>query len=245
MESPEPALFLDKVFFSYEKTLVLEDVSLTIYEGDFIGIFGPNGGGKTTLLQLIMGFFPPDQGNISLWGNAHQKKSSLIGYVPQITRFDKKFPITVDEVVQMGFLSKLSFLGFLKPYYKQEALEALEKVGMVSFKNHSFGALSGGQAQRVLIARALVSKPKLLILDEPTASVDPQAEENILQILNSLKGSMTILMVTHNLQTILHKVKKLLCVHKHVHTLCPSEVCEHFGLGLYHSPLIKKGVSQR
>jgi len=245
MESPKPALFLDKVFFSYEKTPILEDVSLTICEGDFIGIFGPNGGGKTTLLQLIMGFLSPNQGSIALWGNSPQKNSSLIGYVPQITRFDKKFPITVEEVVQMGFLSKLSIWGSLKPCHKQAVLETLEKVGMTSFKNHSFGDLSGGQAQRVLIARALVSKPKLLILDEPTASVDPQAEKDILQILTSLKGSMTILMVTHDLQTILQKVGKLLCVHRHVHTLCPSEVCEHFGLGLYHSPLIKKEVSPK
>src|SRR3989339_1010 len=112
---------------------------------------------------------------------------------------------------------------------------------MLAFKNHSFGKLSGGQAQRVLIARALASNPKLLILDEPTASIDPQAEEEILQILKSLKGNITILMVTHDLQTIIQNVEKLLCVHRHVHVLSPSEVCEHFGLGLYHSPLIKKG----
>ena len=238
-----PALLLDQVFFSYEKTPILENVTLTIQEGDFVGIFGPNGGGKTTLLQLIMGLLKQDQGKIELWGNSPKNTHPNIGYVPQIARFDKQFPITVEEVVQMGCLSKVSFLGTLKPYYKQIALEALEKVGMLSFKNHSFGKLSGGQAQRVLIARALASEPKLLILDEPTASVDPQAEEEILQILTSLKGSITILMVTHDLQTILQKVEKLLCVHRHVHLLSPSEICEHFGLGLYHSPLIKKGFS--
>ena len=241
MEKSPPALLLKNLFFSYDKTLILENVSLTIQEGDFIGIFGPNGGGKTTLLQLIMGFLHPNQGNIILWGSTPQKNSPLIGYVPQITRFDKEFPITVEEVVQMGCLSKLSLWGTLPPHLKQSALDSLEKVGMASFKNHSFGQLSGGQAQRVLIARALVSNPKLLILDEPTASVDPKAEEEILQILTDLKGSMTILMVTHDLQTILHKVEKLLCVHRHVHIFSPSEVCEHFGLGLYHSPLIKKG----
>ncbi len=238
-----PALILKNISFSYDKTSILENVNLTIDEGDFIGIFGPNGGGKTTLLQLIMGFLEPNQGKISLWGNSPQENTSFIGYVPQIARFDKQFPITVEEVVQMGCLSKLSFFGTLKPYYKQLVLDSLEKVGMSSFKNNSFGDLSGGQAQRVLIARALVSNPKLLILDEPTASVDPQAEEEIMKILTSLKGSVTILMVTHDLQTILQKVEKLLCVHKHIHTLSPTEVCEHFGLGLYHSPLIKKGFS--
>jgi zinc transport system ATP-binding protein len=235
------AITLDNVSFSYDNTPVLENVSLSIQEGDFVGIFGPNGGGKTTLLQLIMGFLSPTEGKVSLWNAPPEKALSQIGYVPQIARFDKQFPITVEEVVLMGCLSQLSSWGTLKLQHRQLALEALKQVGMESFKDHSFGNLSGGQAQRVLIARALASKPKLLILDEPTASVDPEAEEAILQILTSLKKSITILMVTHDLQTIVQKVEKLLCVHRHIHLLSPSEVCEHFGLGLYHSPLIKKG----
>lgn len=236
---PSPAIIVDQVNFSYHNTSVLENVSLSIYEGDFVAVFGPNGGGKTTLLQLIMGLLEPTQGSISLWGKTPGKNRPHIGYVPQIARFDKQFPITVEEVVQMGCLSKLSFWGTLKAQEKQTALEALEKVGMTDFRHRSFGQLSGGQAQRVLIARALASHPKLLILDEPTASVDPKAEEEILQILSSLQGSLTILMVTHDLQTIIKKVEKLLCVHRHAHMFSPSEVCEHFGLGLYHSPLIK------
>ncbi len=241
MQRPDPAIFLEDVFFSYEKTPVLENVNLSIEDGDFVGIFGPNGGGKTTLLQLIMGFLSPSKGKVSLWGKSPEENLSHIGYVPQIARFDKQFPITVEEVVQMGCLSKISFWGTLNAHHKQLALDALTQVGMADFKDHSFGKLSGGQAQRVLIARALASKPKLLILDEPTASVDPDAEEEILKILHALKGTITILMVTHDLQTIVHKVGKLLCVHRHIHLLSPSEVCEHFGLGLYHSPIIKKG----
>ncbi len=237
----KPAIVLENVSFSYDTTPVLENVSLSIQEGDFVGIFGPNGGGKTTLLQIIMGFLHPSEGKVSLWNDLPEKALSRIGYVPQIARFDKQFPITVEEVVLMGCLSHLSFWGTLKPKHKQIALDALKQVGMESFKDHCFGNLSGGQAQRVLIARALASEPKLLILDEPTASVDPEAEEAILQILTKLKGSITILMVTHDLQTIVQKVEKLLCVHRHIHLLSPSEVCEHFGLGLYHSPLIKKG----
>lgn len=235
-----PAVSLQNVFFAYEKNLILEKVDFTIEEGDFVGIFGPNGGGKTTLLQLVMGLLKPDRGEILLWGASPLKNQALIGYVPQIARFDKQFPITVEEVVQMGFLSRLSFWGGLQSEHKKSCLEALEKVGMLDFKDHSFGRLSGGQAQRVLIARALTSSPKLLILDEPTASVDPEAEADILTLLSSLKGTMTILMVTHDLPTIVHKVGRLLCVHRHVHLLSPSEICEHFGLGLYHSPLIKK-----
>lgn len=238
--SEHPAVLLDKVFFSYEKTLILENATLSIHQGDFVGIFGPNGGGKTTFLKLLMGFLKPDSGKIQLFGQPVEKSRPRIGYVPQITKLDKQFPITVEEVVQMGCLSKTTLFGTLKQESKDISLSALEQVGLADLKNRSFGTLSGGQAQRVLIARALASNPKILILDEPTASVDPKAEEEIIKILSSLKGTMTLLMVTHDLQTILKQVEKLLCIHRHIHMLSPSEVCEHVGLGLYHSPLIKK-----
>ena len=238
--TPIPALALDKVFFSYGKTLILNNVNILINPGEFVGIFGPNGGGKTTLLKLIMGFLKQDSGTVSLFGRPPEESRSLIGYVPQSNKVDRQFPITVEEVVQMGCLSKIRFLGTLNPIYKKKALQALEQVGMLDKRHESFGQLSGGQAQRVLIARALAGDPKILLLDEPTASVDPNAEQEILSILSSLKGSITILMVTHDLQTILQKTEKLLCVHRDVHTLPPSSVCQHFGLGLYHSPLVIK-----
>ncbi len=237
-----PAILLDNVSFSYEKAPILSNVTLSISQGEFIGIFGPNGGGKTTLLKILMGFLIQDQGNISILGSSPTKARPQIGYVPQITKLDKQFPVTAEEVVQMGCLSQANFLGKLSSSTKKKALDALEKVGMLDKKDVSFGKLSGGQAQRVLIARALASDPKILLLDEPTASVDPIAEEEILSLLSSLKGSMTILMVTHDLQTILKDVEKLLCVHRDIHCLLPSEVCEHFGLGLYHSPIIKKSL---
>lgn len=239
-----PTISLKNVFFSYDKTVVLEGVNLTLYEGDFVAIFGPNGGGKTTLLKLLTGFLKPQTGQISVLGQTPEEARTQIGYVPQTTRLDKQFPITVEEIVQMGCLSKASFWGTLSKEQKKDALQALEKVGLLEIKDRAFGTLSGGQAQRVLIARALVSQPKILLLDEPTASVDPQAEEEILSILDSLKGKMTILMVTHDLQTILHRTESLVCVHRHVHLFSPSQVCEHFGLGLYHSPLIKKILSK-
>ncbi len=237
--STSPAVCLKNISFSYEKTPILEQVDFSIDEGEFVGIFGPNGGGKTTLLKLLMGFLTPDIGEVSLLGTSPKQARTHIGYVPQATKIDRQFPITVEEVVQMGCLSKTNFWGLLSQTHKQKALDALEKVKMIHKKDSPFGHLSGGEAQRVLIARALASEPKILFLDEPTASVDPVAEEEILSILSSLKGSLTILMVTHDLQTILQKVGKLLCVHRKVHILAPSEVCEHYGLGLYHSPLIQ------
>ncbi|MES2199790.1 MAG: metal ABC transporter ATP-binding protein [Chlamydiota bacterium] len=237
--SKSPVISLQDVSFSYEKTPILEQVTLSIEEGEFVGVFGPNGGGKTTLLRLLMGFLNPNKGKVSLLGTSPIQARTHIGYVPQATKVDKQFPITVEEVVQMGCLSKTTFWGLLPQKSKQKALEALEKVKMAHKKDSPFGHLSGGEAQRVLIARALASEPSILFLDEPTASVDPVAEDEILSILASLQGSLTILMVTHDLQTILQKVGKLLCVHRKVHTLAPSEVCEHYGLGLYHSPLIQ------
>jgi zinc transport system ATP-binding protein len=239
------AIQADHLQFSYEKTLVLDNINLRILEGEFIGIFGPNGGGKTTLLKLLAGFIKPQAGSLSILGISPKEARRHIGYVPQFARLDRQFPICVEEIVLMGCLSQSSFWGTFKPGQKERARSALEKVGLADMKDRSFGTLSGGQAQRVLIARALVGEPKVLLLDEPTASIDPQAEEEILQILDSLKGQMTILMVTHDLQTILHKVEKLLCIHRHAHEFSPSEVCEHFGLGLYHSPLIRKSFTSR
>jgi zinc transport system ATP-binding protein len=233
------AIEIKNLSFFYEKTAVLHDVNLIVEEGEFVGVFGPNGGGKTTLLKLLMGFLKPKQGSISLFGQPPQQGRSCVGYVPQSIRIDRQFPITVEEVVQMGCLSKLNPWGVLSSASKQKALQALSMVKMEDKQGSSFGSLSGGQMQRVLIARALVSDPKILFLDEPTASVDPAAECDILSLLSSLQKSMTIVMVTHDLQTIVQKTKKLLCVHRHVHALSPAEVCEHFGLGLYHSPLIK------
>jgi zinc transport system ATP-binding protein len=239
MKKKNAVLFKD-VFFSSERTPVLSEVNLSIEQGEFVGIFGPNGGGKTTLLKILMGFLKEDKGSVSILNTSAKEARQFIGYVPQISKVDKQFPITVEEVVQMGSLSKVSFWGRLKQSHKKKALDSLEKVGMLDKKNCSFGSLSGGQAQRVLIARALATNPKILLLDEPTASVDPLAEKEILSLLSSLKGELTILMVTHDLQTILEEVGKLLCVHRDVHTHSPSHVCEHFGLGLYHSPIVPK-----
>ena len=229
------------VAHSYDKNLVLENVTFEVKQGDFIGVFGPNGGGKTTLLKLLMGFEKPTSGKINLFGKSPEKLRPCISYVPQIQQLDKRFPITVLEIVMMAFLSKTSLFGKLPKKYTEKAKEALAKVGLENKINHSFGTLSGGQAQRVLIARAIANDPKILFLDEPTASVDPQAEEEILHLLDSLKGQTTILMVTHDLQTILNKVEGLLCVHRQVHSSLPNQICEHFGLGLYHTPITTIG----
>jgi len=224
--------------FSYHKTTILQNVNLSIDKGAFVGIFGPNGGGKTTFLQLLMGFLKPTKGTIAISNHTPKEARSLIGYVPQVTHYDRQFPLSVLELVLMGCLSKSSWIGTLPKESKIRALEALKRVNLTDKQEASFGTLSGGQAQRALLARALVSQPKLLLLDEPTASVDPKAEKEIHDLLFSLKGEMTILMVTHDLETIYQKVDRWLCINRQISSYAPSEVCQHFSHGLYHHPTL-------
>lgn len=217
---------------------VLENVNIQIEKGSFVGIFGPNGGGKTTLLKILMGLEKPTQGTVTLYPKESKTGKPRIGYVPQINNLDKQYPITVLDLVLMNFLGTSMMSTSSRLREKEKAYLALKKVGLEEKTHTHFGSLSGGQAQRALIARAIVHDPEILFLDEPTASVDPDAEQAIINLLLSLQESMTILMVTHDLQTIVRHVKRLLCVHRQVHSISPNEVCEHYGLGLYHTPIL-------
>lgn len=230
----QPLIELKNLFFSYTDANVLSDVNLKIYPNEFVGIIGPNGGGKTTLLKILLGFLKPTEGSIEIHGLSRQE----IAYVPQNQRFDKEFPISVLELVLQGRLSHLPWYGVFSSKDKELALKALEKVGLADFSQRCFGTLSGGQAQRALIARALVSEPKLLLLDEPTASVDSHAEALIYDILKTLSGKMTIMMVTHDLNAA-EQVQRVVLVQNTVVSLKPEEVCQHFTMGLYHAPLIQ------
>jgi zinc transport system ATP-binding protein len=235
------AIKSNNLFFQYEEIPILENVSFLIGPGEFVGIFGPNGGGKTTLLKLLMGFLKPQKGSLEILGESPKVAREKMGYVPQISHLDRQFPITVLEVVMMGCLDKSPWHSYTSGA-REKALQALSEVDMLDFQGHSFGTLSGGQAQRVLIARALVSKPTILLLDEPTASVDVSAEESIYKLLEHLKGTMTIVMVTHDLQVMMQKVDRFICVHRHVTSYSQAQVCDHFAQGLYHPPL-KPGKS--
>lgn len=235
----KPIIQLEHVAFAYADVPVLTNVNLSIDPCEFIGIIGPNGGGKTTLLKLLMGFLKPTAGKLEIFGESSQASRYQIAYVPQTQRFDRDFPISVLEVVLSGRLSKLPWYGKFSTEDKEAAQQALEQVHMSDFQNRPIGTLSGGQAQRALIARALASNPKLLLLDEPTANVDQKAEADIYEILHSLQGKMTILMVTHDLGTAIEHVQRVLLVQNNVILLKPEEVCQHFAMGLYHAPLIQ------
>lgn len=232
---------LSNVSFGFEGQPVLKKVSLRVQQGEFIGIMGPNGGGKTTLLKLLMGFLRPQQGTLSIQGHSAAKARSLIGYVPQTHRTDRDFPITLLELVMLGALSKISWLGLYPKEIKERALHLIEQLGLMPHLNRSFGALSGGLAQRALLARALLSDPEILLLDEPTANIDGPSTQIFFRLLEQMKGKKTILMVTHDLNTIIERVDRVLCVQGQVQAYLPKEVCEHFAIGLYHTPLLGKG----
>lgn len=233
------ALTFQNVTFSYDEKPVLENVSFAIDQHQFIGVIGPNGGGKTTLLKLSMGLLEPDSGTITVCGSSPESTQGLIAYVPQNLGYDKLFPISVRELVLMGRLSQLSWWGSYSKEDEEAALKALETVGLSSLLEKSVGSLSGGQLQRVLIARALASNPKILFLDEPTSNVDSKAEKEIFDLLHRLSKEMTILMVTHDLNSAVVLVDQILVVHTTVDTMKVGEVCEHFAMGLYHTPLME------
>lgn len=235
----EPVIDFNNVSFGYESNLILKDISFSIMPGESIGIIGPNGGGKTTLLKLILGFLSPQSGQVSIYGKSPNEVLSAIGYVPQAMLFDRQFPISVYELVLSGRLSRLPWYGIYSASDHKAANEALARVELESFAHVPFGNLSGGQAQRALIARALASEPKILLLDEPTANVDAKAESYIYSLLKGLEGKMTVLMVTHDLNAVIEQVQRVLCVQKSVVELLPEQVCEHFVFGLYHKPLLK------
>lgn len=229
------AILTSDLSFSYESRLILEKVNLEIERGEFIGIVGPNGGGKSTLLKLLMGFLSPTEGLVLLNGKLPYKMRKKIGYVPQSLQVDRDFPITVRELVLLGGLENTLFYS-KKVVQKAERL--IEELGLKSFANEPFSTLSGGYAQRALLARAELSDPEHLFLDEPTANVDAASSHAIFKRLESYKGKKTILLITHDLKTVLKRVDRILCVEKKITSLFPKEVCEHFALGLYHTPLM-------
>lgn len=228
--------------FSYEKALVLEDINLSIEENSFVALIGPNGGGKSTLLKIMMGLIKPNRGLVEIFGqNATENNPCKIGYVPQGREFDPKFPVSVLDVVLMGLYQKLSIFGNYSKETKNKALEALKLLGLEGLQQRSFGSLSGGQAQRVLIARAMLQNPHILFLDEPTASIDQNTQKTIISLLLEKKNTMTIIMVTHQIESIISHVDKVFTVQQKVTELNPDQVCKHFALGVYHDPLLNKG----
>jgi zinc transport system ATP-binding protein len=210
-----PVIEFRGVNFSYTGEPVLQEVSFEVLPGEFISAVGPNGGGKTTLLRLILGTARPEAGEVRVFGGAPERARGRVGYVPQYARFDPLFPVTVLDVVRMGRVG-----NFVAGPYRREdreaAEEALATVGLGELRRRPFSALSGGQRQRVLIARALATHPELLLLDEPTASVDRAATAKLYDLLVELARRLTILLVSHDTGVVSRFVSGVLCVNRTV-----------------------------
>jgi zinc transport system ATP-binding protein len=222
------------VDFSYGSDQILQCVNLELAAGEFLGVIGPNGGGKTTLLKLIAGLLTPASGQVRIFGQPVARSGRLIGYVPQFADVDRTFPITVLDVVLMGRLGLTSFLGSYGEADREAARKAMEQVGVWGLRQRRLGNLSEGQRQRVLIARALAGEPKLLLLDEPTASIDAEAEAAINHLLGELYRSIAIIMVSHDLQLLKSHVDRIIYVNRRLQPVegdLDMPIGRFFGLG--------------
>ena len=214
MNEKKPVVEVSQVDFAYDGPRVLEDISLTVQEGDFLGVVGPNGSGKTTLLKIILGLLHPLKGRVRVFGQTPERARHLVSYVPQHADLDASFPISVTDVVLIGRLGKAPVLGRYGKRDRQAAEEAMREAEIEALRHRRFGTLSGGQKQRVLMARALAGKPELLLLDEPTASIDGRVEQGIYELLKKLNEKVTIILVSHDLGFISTYVNHVACVNR-------------------------------
>jgi zinc transport system ATP-binding protein len=217
MKNAIPIIELKNVSFSYDKIPVLEEVNVTVHRDEIVSIVGPNGGGKTTLLRLILGLLQPNSGTIRVFGGSPEAARLRIGYMPQHVQHDRDFPVSVKDVVLMGRLghTRRPFGRYSKEDHAA-VRDALEQVGLLDEINRSFVKLSGGQRQRTLIARAICTEPELLLLDEPTSNVDGRSESELAELLDKLGERMSIVMVSHDLGFVSKLVRRVICVNRRV-----------------------------
>lgn len=213
---------LKNISYSYEQKKVLEQINFEIPKGAFMGLVGPNGGGKTTLIKLILGLMKPDSGSIQLLNEPISKFNqwNKIGFVSQkANSFNKGFPATVYEVVSMGLTAKVGYFKFFNQKHKAKIRHAIDQVGMLDYVYENIGNLSGGQQQRIFIARSLVNDPDLLILDEPTVGVDYENVKRFYELLHQLndKRNITLLLVTHDTGTMTEHATDIVCLNKTLH----------------------------
>lgn len=231
------AIHIKGLYKSFGLTPVLEDVYLDIGEREFLGIIGPNGGGKTVLLKLILGLLKPDRGEIRVLGTSPERAHGSVGYVPQYAEFDSNFPIRVEDVVLTGRLGKKKLFTRYRREDRKVAREALERVNMTAHLTRQIGQLSGGQLQRVLIARALVTEPKILLLDEPTANLDPEGGQSVYELLAKLASDLTVVLVSHDIGVVSGYVNSVACVNRKLYHHSGGEPPREFVELVYNCPV--------
>lgn len=243
----DPAVNIEDLSVKIDGRRVLEGVNLRIREGEFLGVIGPNGGGKTTLLRAILGLVKPERGRIEVLGESPVAARKQVGYLPQKSLFDPKFPITALEVVMMG---RYGARGLFRRYTSLDADasgEALSLVGMEDYADREIGSLSGGEQQRVFVARAIVSSPRLLLLDEPASGIDSAKQIEFYELLGELNKRLTIIMVSHDISAVSAHVKKIACVSRKLYYHDSKELLAEDIEEAYHCPveMIAHGVPHR
>lgn len=218
----EDVICVHDLSYAYDARVALSHITLHVKKGSTLGIIGPNGGGKSTLLKLMLGVLKPDKGSITVLGRSPREAcadGSLVGYVPQRHVLDWNFPITVRQVVTLGLIGRKGFLGGFSRQQKQQVAETLKAVEMDHLADQPIGGLSGGQQQRVFIARALVNQPQILFLDEPTTGIDQAGQEKFLALLDRLKAQfgLTLVMVSHDLRSVIASCDRVACLSKNLH----------------------------
>ena len=231
---PNPIIQISDLYAAYEEKTVLSHVDLTVYERDFLGIIGPNGGGKTTLIKSILGLHQPQKGKIHFYKNGKEVPEINMGYLPQYNNIDKKFPISVYEVILSGLSKQKSIFQRYSNEQNELVRQMIIQMGLEGMDKRAIGELSGGQLQRALLGRALVSNPEVIILDEPNTYIDKRFEAKLYSLLEEINKERAIILVSHDIGTILKNVKTIACVnetvHYHPHTEVPTEwLEEHFG----------------
>ena len=247
MSDRREVILLEDVWFQYDGVPVLEGINFSVREQDFIGIIGPNGGGKTTLLSIMLGLMEPTRGCVTVLGRAPRAARRCVGYVPQYTEFDQGFPISVWDVAMMGRLGRR---GLLRRYSEEDKCaveDVLRQVDMLGHRDRQIGRLSGGERQRVYVARALASDPKILLLDEPTASVDTRVVGSIYELLRELNRQVTIILVSHDIGVVSSYVKTVACLNTRLIYHESKEITPDMLEAAYHCPieLIAHGLPHR
>lgn len=228
---------LENVWVHYDSVPVLEAINLSIESNDFLGIIGPNGGGKTTLLKVILGLIKPSRGRVTVLGMSPERGRKHIGYISQVNLFDHDFPISVLEVVLMGRYNKSGLFQRYSEEDRKTAIAALKTVEMLGYKDRQVGKLSGGEQQRVFIARALATSPELLLLDEPTASIDPTMQAEFYELLDQLKESMAIVLVSHDVSAVSIYVNDIACLNRQLFYHGSKEISAEELEKTYHCPI--------
>lgn len=232
-----PAIDIRGMSFRYDSLPVLEDVNLTVERGEFLGLVGPNGGGKTTLLKLMLGLLEPAQGTVRILGRPPAQMRRTMGYVPQFASFRRDFPISVQETVLLGRLGIAPRFGGYSWRDRQAADRAMSETEVFALRYRPLSALSGGELQRVLIARALAAEPSLLLLDEPTANVDLRVENDIFELLKQLNARTTIVVVSHDIGFVSRYVRRVACLNRTLACHTTSEITGEVITELYGRPV--------